>query len=349
MDAAQPGSRANLPHILTQFIGRQQEVAELRRLLDDRRLLTLTGPGGSGKTRLALEVATGLTAAHPGGVWLVELAELNEPELVPQAVAAVLAVCEAPGQSSLATMSHFLRSRRALLLLDNCEHLLDTCAHLAAALLQGCPDLRLLVTSRQALGLPGEIVRPMLPLALPATDRAQDLAALAQVEAIALFLDRATALAPDFSLTASNAASVIQICRLLDGMPLAIELAAARVPVLSVAQIAGRLDDSLRLLTAGPRLGLLRHQTMRAAIDWSYALLTGPEQTLWRRLSVFRGNFSLAAVEFVCSPPSTVRAHHLDMNHWSPATDILDLLTQLVHKSLVQVTRGGAEVRYQLL
>jgi predicted ester cyclase len=227
-------------------------------------------------------------------------------------------------------------------------------------LLQRCPGLRLLVTSRQALGLPGEIVRPMLSLALPAPQAPTDLALLAQVEAVALFLDRAAALAPKFTLTAANAPSVIQICRLLDGMPLAIEPAAARVPVLSVAQIAERLVHSLRLLAAGPRLGLPRHQTIRAAIDWSYALLTEPERVLWRRLSVFRGTFSLAAAETICSDQVIDRRRNLPSSYYliTPPTHrpialspchILDLLTQLVQKSLVLVTRGEGEARYVLL
>jgi predicted ATPase len=300
MEAVQPDSPTNLPHHLTPFVGRRQEVAEIRGLLTGRRLITLTGPGGSGKTCLAVEVAAGLATEFPNGRWLVQLAELTEPALIPQAVAAALGIRETPGQTALETIVHFLNGRRALLLLDNCEHLLDACAHLTAHLLQNCPDLRLLATSREALGLPGEIVRPMLPLELPSPRAQPNLDALSQVEAVALFLDRATALAPDFALNEQNATAISQICRSLDGMPLALELAAARVPALSVSQIAERLDNSLHLLAVGPRLAQPRHQTMRAAIDWSYNLLSEAEQILWRRLSVFRGPFSLAAAEAVC-------------------------------------------------
>ncbi|MCL4871065.1 MAG: hypothetical protein KJ063_19070 [Anaerolineae bacterium] len=338
MAAAQPVKQTNLPHYLTPFIGRQQEIVEIRHLLVDRRLITLTGPGGSGKTRLAVEVFTSLGEAFLDNRWLVQLADLAEPALLPQTVSAALGVCELPGQTTLETIVHFLNGRRALLLLDNCEHLLDGCAHLATYLLQNCPDLHLLATSREALGLPGEIVRPMLTLELPSLHTQPDLAVLSQIEAVALFLDRATALVPDFALNDANAAAVSQICRLLDGMPLAIELAAARVSVLSVGQIAVRLNDSLHLLAVGPRLAQPRHQTMHAAIDWSYNLLSAAEQTLWRRLSVFRGRFSLAAAEAVSRSKEDEQS-----------SSFLDLLTQLVHKSLVVVVRESGEARYRLL
>jgi predicted ATPase len=341
-----------LTHYLTPFVGQRQEVAEIRGLLAGRRLITLTGPGGSGKTRLAVEVAAGLAAEFSDGRWLAQLAELTEAALVPQAVTAALGLREAPGQTTLETIVHFLNGRHALLLLDNCEHLLDACARLAAHLLPNCPHLRLLATSREALGLPGEIVRPMLPLELPSPHTQPDPAALSQVEAVALFLDRASALAPDFALNEQNATAVSQICRLLDGMPLAIELAAARVPVLSVSQIAARLDDSLHLLAVGPRLVQPRHQTMRAAVDWSYNLLSEAEQILWRRLSVFRGPFSLAAAEAVCSEQSAVNSEQsaaLFTEYCLLPTEILNLLTELVHKSLVLVVREAGEACYRLL
>lgn len=345
MEVAQPVKTANLPHSLTPFIGRQQEVDEIRRLLISRRLITLTGPGGAGKTRLALEVVTGLQSEFPDGVWLVELADMLEPVLVPQAVAGAMGIRESPGQAVLDALLIALNGRSTLLLLDNCEHLLEACAHLAATLLQRCPNLRLLVTSRQALGLPGEIVRPMLPLALPSPHARLSLAEMRRVEAVALFLDRASALVPDFDLSEDNVTAVGQICRLLDGMPLAIELAAARVPVLDPVQIAARLDNSLRWLTAGPHLLQPRHQTMRAAIDWSYGLLSPPEQQMWRCLSVFRGSFSLAAAEAVCGTMDDEPA--TDRRSLTP--DFLDLLTQLVQKSLVLVIREPGEARYQLL
>lgn len=320
--------KASESRYLTKFIGRQREVAELRGLLARRRLVALTGP--SGKTRLALEAAGGLEEEFPDGIWFIELAELTEPSLVPQAVASALGLREVPDRSLLENLTHFLRERRSLLLFDNCEHLLDACASLAAALLQDCPDLHLLATGREALGLSGETVRPMLPLDLPASTA--EPAELSQVESVALFIDRAASLLSDFSLTKENASSIAHICRLLDGIPHAIELAAACIPVLDVSQIANRLHDSLRLLMSGPRWGAPRYQTMRAAIDWSYALLSEEEQTLWRRLSVFRGSFSLEAVEAVCGQSNP-----------------LELITQLVNKSLVVVLRGEGETRCRLL
>lgn len=324
--------------MLTSFIGRQHELEEIRQLLSQRRLVTLTGAGGSGKTRLALEVLSGVGDIFPDGVWWIELADLGEPDLLPEVVAAALGLRDSPGHGATDILSAFLHPRRSLLVLDNCEHLLETCAHLASHLLQSCPDLHLLTTSREALRLPGEIVRPMLPLEQPTPQSDLDLSALSKVEAVALFLDRATALTPAFALTERNARAVIQICNLLDGIPLAIELAAARVPVLSVHQIAARLDDSLRLLAVGPRLAQPRHQTMRTAIDWSYHLLSEQEQMLWRRLSVFRGPFSLAAIEAVCVLETD-----------ETASSVLDLLTQLVQKSLVLVTRGQSQTHYHVL
>lgn len=216
------------PRYLTQFIGWKREVEDIRRLPADRRLLTLTGPSGSGKTRLALEAADGLEEEFPDGIWFIELAELTEPPLVSQTVASALGLREVPGQPLPETLSQFLRERRSLLLLDNCEHLLNACASLAATLLQDCPDLHLLITSCEALGLSGEMVRPMLPLDLPASTA--ELAELSKVESVALFIDRAASLLPGFSLTKENAPAIVRICRLLDGISLAIELAAARVP-----------------------------------------------------------------------------------------------------------------------
>lgn len=342
MDATSPDRRINLPLYLTPFIGRQQEVSEIRQLLTSRRLLTLTGAGGIGKTRMALEVIADLAETFPDGIWVVELAELTDPALLSQEVMSVLGLNDVSNQSIMETLIGFLHNRHCLLLLDNCEHLPDACAQLIAALLQNCPHLHVLATSREALNLPGEIVRPMLPLVLPSTHVSQPLAELRQIEAVALFLDRARMLSPDFELTEANMDSVSQICRLLDGIPLAIELAAARVSMLDTAQIADRLQNSLRLLATAPRLAVPRHQTMRAAIDWSYTLLSAAEQILWRRLAVFRGSFSLAAAETVCTGEDDTLP---DM----PDNDFLEYLSQLVNKSLVVVVPGEGERRYRLL
>jgi predicted ATPase/DNA-binding CsgD family transcriptional regulator len=337
MEAARPDNTTSLPHYLTPFIGRRKEVAEIGRLLAERRLITLTGPGGSGKTRLAIEVAAGLEVDFPDGIWFVELAELTEPALISQAVAKALGLRETPRQSLVESLVQFLHPRRALLLLDNCEHLLEACAHLVRDLLPKCPDLHILATSREGLRLAGEMVWSVPLFSLPPlTPLSPD--NVVRFEAAALFVERAKAVASDFTLTAGNATAVVQICRLLDGMPLAIELAAARVAVLDVAQIAARLDDSLRLLSAGSRLSLPRHQTMHAAIGWSYALLSEAEQTLWRRLAVFRGPFSLDTAEAVSGSKKD-----------EGSSSFLDLLTELVHKSLVLVVREPGEARYRLL
>jgi predicted ATPase/DNA-binding CsgD family transcriptional regulator len=322
------------PHGLSRFVGREGEREALGRRLVEGRLVTLTGAGGSGKTRLALQAADDARAWFADGVWVVELADLTDPALVAQAAAAALGVREAPGQAAADALRQFLRDRRALLVLDNCEHLAGACARLAADLLRTGPELRVLATSRQPLGLAGEIVWPVEGLRLPPEHGWADLDALRAVEAVALFVERAAALAPGFALNAENAEAVIRICRRLAGMPLALELAAARLPVLEAAQIAARLDDSLGLLGAGPRLAEPRHRTMRAAIDWSHALLPEPERRAWRRLAVFRGSFSLAAAEAVAG---------------DDAAEMLDRLAALAHHSLVVVTREAGEARYHLL
>jgi predicted ATPase/class 3 adenylate cyclase len=336
------GARApNLPLQVTSFVGREREIGEVRQRLATTRLLTLTGSGGCGKTRLALQVAADLLDAYPDGVWLVELAPLAEPALVPDAVAAALGVREAPGEAIQATLLAFLRTRRLLLLLDNCEHLIDACAHLATALLRTCPEVRILATSRQALGIAGEVGWRVPSLAVPPVEQQTDLAVLAQSEAIRLFVERAGAVQPAFALAAHNAPSAAQICRRLDGIPLAIELAAARMRVLTPEQIAARLDDQFRLLTGGSRTALPRQQTLRATIDWSHDLLTEPERHLFRRLAVFAGGFGLEAAEHVggaedAPPPDAV-------------ADVLGVLAALVEKSLVQVDAARAEMRYTLL
>jgi predicted ATPase len=300
--------------------------------------VTLTGTGGTGKTRLALEVAGAVRAEYPEGVWLVELAPLSDPAGVPRAAATALGLQEEAGQPLLATLVAALRPRRLLLLLDNCEHLLDACAALATALLQACPAVRLLATSREALGLAGETAWRVPSLALPETGPLPPPEAVEQVAAVRLFVERAQLVQPDFALGAHNAETVAQICRRLDGIPLALELAAARLRGLSLAHLAARLDQRLGLLSGGSRSALPRQQTLQATVEWSYDLLSAPEQTLFNRLSVFAGGFSLEASEAVCAGGPVA------------GEDVLDLLLRLVDKSLVSAEGGGGNVeRYRLL
>jgi non-specific serine/threonine protein kinase len=337
-----PSQRHNLPNALTSFIGRTRERAEisglLARLASGCRLLTLTGTGGCGKTRLALEVAGDLVGEYPDGVWLIELAALADGTLLPEAVASTLGLHEEAQRPLLPTLVHALRSRALLLLLDNCEHQLDACAQLAQTLLSACPQLRILATSREALGLAGETTWLVPSLALPEFHHLPELTEMSRVDAVRLFVERAAAALPTFALTPANAAMIAQVCRRLDGIPLAIELAAARVKVVSVETLAARLDDSVGLLTGGSRTALPRQQTLRATIDWSYDLLLETERALFRRLAVFAGGWTLVAAEAVCSDTSVA------------TNDVLNLLAHLVDKSLVTVDRppSGA-VRYRLL
>ncbi len=327
----------NLPRQLTSFIGREREIAEIEDLLAKSFLVTLTGAGGSGKTRLALQVAAERLDQYLDGVWWVELASLSEPALIPQALATALSVREQPGRPLMETLLDYLRPKTLLLLLDNAEHLLSPCASLADALLRRCPNLRILVTSREAVRIEGESSYPVSPLSLPSPGMLPPAVTLTQYEAVRLFIDRATAARPSFRTTEQNAAAVVQICRRVDGIPLALELAAARVKALSVDQIASRLDDQFRVLTNGSRTGLQRHQTLRATIDWSFDLLTEGETVLFQRLAVFAGGFILEAAETVCSGAGV------------EASDIMGLLTHLVEKSLIVAEDRGAEVRYRLL
>jgi len=323
----------NLPIQLTSFVGREREIAEIKRVLSTTRLLTLTGAGGAGKTRLALQVAADLIDSHANGVWFIELAPLADPALVAGTVAATLGVREQPGQPILNSLLDYLRPKDLLLVLDNCEHLIDACARFADALLRASPNLKILATSREALGIAGETTWIVPSLSLPSVNgQRPTFTELSQYEAVQLFVARAVAVQPTFKLTELNAAPVAHVCQRLDGIPLAIELAAARVKVLKTAEIAARLDDRFRLLATSNRMALPRHQTLRAAIDWSYELLSEPERVLLRRLSVFAGGCTLEAVEQVCGDD-----------------EILDLLSHLVDKSLIIVDKHGDETRYRML
>jgi predicted ATPase/DNA-binding XRE family transcriptional regulator len=336
-------TRAALPVYLTSFVGREREVAEVRRLLATTRLMTLTGAGGVGKTRLALQAATELVGSYRDGVWLVELAPLADAALVPQTVATAVGVREQPGRPLQQTLTDALRPRRLLLVLDNCEHLVMACAELAEALLRACPHLRLLATSREVLRIAGETAWRVPPLGLPPLMPARPSAPvlLEQVqesEAVRLFIARAAAALPSFVLTDGNAPTVARICHQLDGLPLAIELAAARVSALGLEQLATRLDDRFRLLTGGSRSALPRQQTLRATLEWSYDLLAETELRLFDRLSVFEGGWSLEAAEAVGAGDGV-----------DPGA-VLDLLGQLVAKSLVVADPGPeGTVRYRLL
>ena len=291
----------NLPLQVTSFVGREREIARVKDLLAGHRLVTFTGPGGTGKTRLALQVAADVLPDFKDGVWLVELAALRDPALVPQAVAAAVSVRGEPGRPLTATLIDALKPKRLLLILDNYEHLLDACAQVADALLRACPQVHLLATSREALGIDGETTWRVPSLTLPDAHAPLAVERLSQYEAIKLFIDRALAVQPSFQVTNQNAPAVAQICHRLDGIPLAIELAAARVRVLPPEQVLARLEDRFRLLTGGSRTALERHQRLEAAVSWSYDLLTDQEKTLFNRLSVFAGGWTLEVAEQVCA------------------------------------------------
>jgi predicted ATPase/class 3 adenylate cyclase len=353
----------NLPQQVTSFIGREREMADVQALLESARLLTLTGPGGTGKTRLALQAAEELlaesgTGAQPlDGIWFIDLAPLTEPSLVPQATAAVLGIREEHGVPLTQVLAASLKPKRLLLVLDNCEHLLSACAHLADALLRACPGVRILATSREGLGIAGEQTYAVPTLPVP--------------DGVCLFVERAVSHNPGFRVTDQNAPIVAQVCHRLDGIPLAIELAAARIRALPIETIATRLDDRFRLLTGGSRTALPRQQTLRALIDWSYDLLSEPERILLRRLAVFAGGWTLEAAEAVCAAPEGRRqkaegspgheegrrqkaegspdAPPLPSAFCLLPSDVLDLLTALLEKSLVLYEEGDGEARYRLL
>src|SRR3954471_5367932 len=314
----------SLPAQLTSFVGRVTSMAQIRALLTDNRLVTLTGAGGAGKTRLAIQIAAEVAPEYRDGVSYVDLAPVTHELVVPVAVARALGLPDQPGRSTMETLTKFVGDRQTLIVLDNCEHLLDASASLAAELLAVCPGLQILATSREPTGVPGEVTFTVPSLSLAD-------------EAIELFVDRARRVRPDFAIDDDNAASVTEICKRLDGMPLAIELAAARVRALSVEEIVGSLHDRFRLLTGGARTAVRRQQTLRASVDWSHALLTETERILFRRLAVFLGGFDLDAAQAVAGDAEVERYQ------------ILDQLALLVDKSLVTAENTSGRTRYRLL
>ena len=327
----------NIPLDLTSFIGREKEVADVRRIISENRMLTLTGVGGTGKTRLALTAAREIVDSFADGVWLVELSTIFDTGQVLRAIATALDVREKTNKPLLETLIETIHDRFILLILDNCEHLLNTCASYAGRLLTACPNLKLLATSREALGLPGEMTYHVPSLRLPDLESHSDDNELWAVESMRLFHDRAVSVKPDFNPDAAQTQAVAKICSRLDGIPLAIELAAARVRALPVEEIAKRLSDRFRLLTGGNRSAIPRQQTLQALVDWSYELLTEDEKILLRRLSVFIGGCTLDAAEYVCSDGGIKKV------------EILDLIARLVDKSLLNYSEENGTARYDML
>jgi non-specific serine/threonine protein kinase len=340
----------NLPSELSSFIGRRREISEVREQIGSVRLVTLTGPGGCGKTRLALHVAGELLGEYPDGVYLVELESLSEAALVPQEAALAMGLSEAQDRNPTQVLIEYLRNRWILLVFDNCEHVIQSCAVLAEALLKGCPQIKILATSREALGVIGEVAWTVPSLTMPPVSEPVPFESLADYDAIRLLIERSRAVRsdPDFELTEENAPAVIRICQRLDGIPLALELAAARLKALSFEQVASRLDDRFNLLTTGSRTALPRHQTLRATVDWSYELLPENEKTMLRQLSVFVGGWSLDAAESICRPLLGSFLPESD-KVVIEGSDALDLLTNLVEKSLVVVERRDGNARYRML
>lgn len=323
-------SKMNLPAQLTSFVGRERELSEVKELLGATRLLTLIGAGGMGKTRLAQVAGAAVLNTFADGVWYVELASLKDSTLVPQTVAATLKLIEQPGRAPLDAITDYFEAQHSLLILDNCEHLIATCAELAVRLLQHCPQLRILATSRETLRVPGEVVYRVPSLTTPPL--AHEASDLSSYESVRLFVERARVAQSTFELTPYNADEVAQVCRRLDGIPLALELAAARMTSLTIKQITKRLDDCFSLLTSGVRTALPRQQTLHATIAWSVDLLSEPERELFAKLSVFVGGFTAEVVETIFKRPNT-----------------LELLLNLVDKSLVVADVSDEMVRYHVL
>jgi predicted ATPase/class 3 adenylate cyclase len=329
--------RNNLKLEVTSFIGRERELALATRILEQSSLLTLTGPGGVGKTRVGLRLARTVLDRFEDGAWVVECGTFTEPDFVLPSVASTIGLTEPVGRSLLSAIVDHLKGTHLLLVLDDCDPVLTECAELADAVVRSCQGVRIVATSREALGIPGETILPIASLTTPEVGARIVARELGAVDACRLFVERAQAVQPAFALTEQNARSVAQLCRRLDGIPLAIELAAARVRTLPVEQIAARLDDRFRLLTGGSRASVARHQTLRATIDWSYDLLTEPERAVLRRLSVFVGGATVEAAEFVCTGDPV------------ESIEILDALSRLVEKSLVFTDPASTEARFRLL
>lgn len=336
--AVTPAPAHNLPAPPTRFIGRERDIAQVKALLAKYALVTLTGSGGVGKTRLSLRLAEDLVQTFPDGIWLVEFAAVTDPDLVVNTIANALGLQEEANYSVQENLENYLKSRHTLLVLDNCEHLVDTCAAFVARLLRCCPRLKLLVTSREGLGIPGEVKYRLPSLALPSPERQLEIQQFTSYDAIQLFTERAQAAMPSFQVMPENAAQILNICNRLDGIPLALELAAARLDMLTIEELADRLEDVFRILVGGGRTVLPRHRTLHATIDWSYQLLNAPEQSLLRRLSVFANDWDLEAAEAVCA------GEGLD------ETEILETLAALVNKSMVIPEKvQGKATRYRLL
>jgi len=338
--------RNNLPLQLTSFIGREKEQTELQELLEKTRLISLIGSGGAGKTRLALQVAADLIDEFPDGVWLIELAPLIEAALIPQTVASILGLREEAGRPVMTMMSDYMRAKTILFILDNCEHLVEACAKFADALLRAAPKVKILATSREALGISGETAYRVPSLSLPPFQSpTSNVQSLTQYEAVRLFIDRALAVKTNFTVTNANAPALAQICHRLDGIPLAIELAAASVDLLSLQEINNGMDHRFRLLTGGSRTKLPRHQTLKGCLDWSWDLLSEEERVLFRRLSIFAGTWTLEDAEQVCSDSSSPGTAY----RWLTTESVFNVLAFLVRKSLVSVEAREDVTRYRLL
>ncbi len=328
----------NLPVQLTSFIGREKEIDEVSGLCQKQRLVTLNGSGGTGKTRLALQVAAEIQGNFPDGAWMVHLASLTDPYTIPQNIAAALGLQEGSIPDYRTLLIHFLREKKLLLVLDNCEHLLDTCARLVNDLLEACPKLTIITTSREALGIAGETAYRVPSLSLPDLNHLPPVEEFSQIEAVRLFTERASAVSSGFTLSSDDLPHVARVCCRLDGIPLALELAAARVGVFSIAQIAALLDDRFRLLTGGSRTALPRQRTLRASMDWSYSLLCDSERALLQHLSVFNGGCTLESIEAVCADRGLIQ------------DDVVDLITSLVNKSLLVADhQPRSATRYRLI